>query len=163
MDTPTDEHPRHHQLLEGLRAHGMAFGELGRRFGAHTGLHVTDAKALVEILEAQDSGRPLTQSQLGRRIGLSTPATSSLLNRLEGAGHIRRMRNSADRRLVTLHATDGVEDLVHAFFNPLADRLSAVADTYPPEVLTAFTRFLGEIRTVMTTYAADGTEPTTHG
>ncbi|HUR02775.1 MAG TPA: MarR family transcriptional regulator [Nonomuraea sp.] len=145
----------HHQLLEALRSHAMAFNELGRKLGAQAGLHVTDANALVEILGAQDSGQPLTQTQLSQRIGLSTAATSSLLNRLENAGHVRRARDSADRRLVTLHSTDSAEALVDRFFDPLVERMSALADTYPPQTLAAFTRFLEEICATMTAYAGE--------
>lgn len=158
-----DPQTGHRRLLEGLRAHGIAFNELGRRLGAQAGLHVTDASALVEILGAQDSGRPLTQTQLSQRIGLTTAATSSLLNRLEAAGHVRRFRDSADRRLVTLHSTDSAEALVDRFFDPLVMRMSALADTYSPQELAAFTRFLEEICGTMSTYAGEVAGQKTQG
>ena len=140
------------RLLEVLRAHGTAFGELGRRFGSAMGLHTTDATALVAILEAQDRGRPLTQSELSHHVGLTTGATSSLLNRLEDAGHIRRTRDSPDRRVVTLHATEGIDVAVGRFFDPLTDRVTTVMQRYPPEVLAEFERFLGEYCSAMDAY-----------
>lgn len=143
------------QLLEVLLSYGRAFGDLGRQFGAHAALHVTDGQALVEIVTAQDRGRPLTQSQLSQRIGLSSGATSSLLNRLEEAGHVRRLRDSADRRLVTLQATANVNTLIDHFFTPLGERISALAQTYPPEVLAQFAHFLEELTTLTRAYIHD--------
>ena len=116
------------------------------------GLHVTDAQALVEILGAQDRGAPLTQSELSQRVGPTAGATSSLLDRLESVGHIRRVRDSADRRVVTLHADESVEALLDRFFAPLVERMSAVMDRYPPEVLQQFERFLIEVCATMDGY-----------
>ncbi|MBL7258794.1 MarR family winged helix-turn-helix transcriptional regulator [Paractinoplanes lichenicola] len=143
------------RLLAALRNHGLAYGELGRRLGVATGLHQSDAKALTEILEAEDRGAALTQSELSQRIGLTAGATSSLLNRLEEAGHIVRVRDSADRRLVTLRATPGVDALVNDFFGPLAERMGRMMDGYPPELLDEFTRFVDEVCTTMNGYLKD--------
>ena len=130
------------QLLQALRAYGMTFRDLGRDFGVRMGLHTTDATALVEILEAQDRGTPLTQSALSDRVGLTRGATSTLLNRLEDAGHVRRVRDHTDRRVVTLHATDGVEAMVDRYFDPLLVEAGAVMQRYSPAMLAEFGRFL---------------------
>lgn len=140
------------RILELMRTHGTTFGELGRRFGTQMGLHTTDATALVEILEAHDAGTPLTQSGLSHRIGLTGGATSSLLNRLEDAGLIQRMRTSTDRRVVTLHATEGVHARIAAFFDPLTERVDALVRRYPSEILTEVERFLGEYGDVVAGY-----------
>lgn len=140
------------RLLAGLRSHATLYREFGRQLGVAMGLHRTDAHALVEILEAQDGGKPLTQAELSQRVGLTTGATSSLLNRLEAAGHIERVRNNVDRRVVALHSTQGVEEMIDRFFDPLVDRMGAMMDRYPPELLTEFERFLGDVNATMTGY-----------
>ena len=140
------------RLLDGLRGHGTAFAELGRRFGARMGLHTTDATALVEILSAQDRGTPLTQAGLSQRVGLTPGATSSLLNRLEKAGHVTRVRDSADRRIVTLRATDGVDAMVDRFFDPLVDRVDAMLASYSPEQLAHVERFITDYVAMMDRY-----------
>lgn len=149
----TDE--QRDRLLLSLREHGTLFGELGRRFGAQTGLHTTDAAALVEILAAQDRGAPLTQVELSQHIGLTPGATSALLNRLEAAGHVTRARDSADRRVVTLRATPGVDAMVDRFFDPLTERMGTMMSKYPPELLTEFGRFLDDVCATMTAYAQE--------
>jgi MarR family transcriptional regulator, organic hydroperoxide resistance regulator len=138
------------RLLELLRTHGTTFRDVGRDLGARMGLHATDAAALVEILEAQDRGEPLTQSGLSHRVGLTGGATSSLLNRLEEAGHVRRARDSADRRVVTLHATDGVDARVDDYFDPLTGRVDAMMGGYSPETLAEIERFLTEYLAILT-------------
>ncbi|MET1005464.1 MAG: MarR family transcriptional regulator, partial [Propionibacteriaceae bacterium] len=104
------------QMNEALRAWYAAFSDLSRQFALHLRMHSSDAAALVQIATAEDRGAPLTQTQLARRIGLTTPATSSLLTRLENAGHIERHRSRADRRIVTLKSTQAMHDEIHRFF-----------------------------------------------
>ncbi|GIE32823.1 hypothetical protein Ait01nite_058680 [Actinoplanes italicus] len=143
------------RLLEGLRDHGVVFSELGRQFGAAVGLHVTDAKALVEILSAQDRGTPLTARELSQRVGLTPGATSSLLNRLEAVGHIQRVRDSADRRVVTLHVGEDVDRMLDEFFAPLAGRMGAVMAAYSPDTLRDFERFLADVTGTMNAFVGE--------
>ncbi|MCY1139023.1 MarR family transcriptional regulator [Actinoplanes sp. Pm04-4] len=142
-------------LIAALHEHGMAYSELGRQFGAAIGLHVTDATALVEILSAHGRGVPLTQSALGRRIGLTPGATSSLINRLETAGRIRRVRDTADRRVVTLHAGENVDAPLDHFFAPLVTRMGTAMHGYSPEELAGFTRLLTGLIAAMTGYTKE--------
>lgn len=126
---------RHVRMTEALRAYGESYGQLGRAFAASAGLHATDATAMIEILRAEEQGEPLSPVRLGDRIGLTSGATSTLLNRLEDAGHIVRRRVHADRRVVTLQSTPDIHQTANAFFGPLDDRIAAVTATYDPEVL----------------------------
>lgn len=143
------------RLLEALRDHGMAFAELGRHFGARMGLHSTDGHALVEILSAEERGVPLTQAALSHRVGLTPGATSSLLNRLEKAGHVTRARDSADRRIVSLRATDGVEEMMSHFFAPLVGHIDAMMARHSPEALTHAERFITDYVATMNRYIDD--------
>jgi DNA-binding MarR family transcriptional regulator len=147
------------RLLDGLRGHGTAFAELGRQFGVRMGLHTTDATALVEILSAQDRGAPLTQAGLSHRVGLTPGATSSLLNRLEKAGHVTRVRDSADRRIVTLRASEGVDSMVDRFFDPLVARVDTMMAKYSPETLAEVERFITDYVTTMDHYIDELARP----
>jgi MarR family transcriptional regulator, organic hydroperoxide resistance regulator len=150
-----DADAQRNRLLEALRGHGMAFAELGRHFAARMGLHSTDGHALVEILSAEERGAPLTQAALSHRVGLTPGATSSLLNRLEKAGHVTRARDSADRRIVTLRATEGVDVLMNHFFDPLVDRVDAMMARFSPEELAHAERFITEYVATMDAYVED--------
>ena len=147
------------RLLGALREHGTAFAELGRHFGTRMGLHTTDANALVEILSAEDRGTPLTQADLSRRVGLTPGATSSLLNRLEKAGHVTRVRDNADRRVVTLRVTEGIDEMLGHFFHPLVDRIDTMLEGYSPEELAHVERFLSEYVATMNRYVGELSQP----
>lgn len=114
------------RVLVSLMAFGASQSDRGRRFARHMKMHLTDSAAVVEILRGEQRGRPLTPARLGERIGLSSGATSLLLNRLEAAGHITRQRGHADRRLVTLHSAEAVHAEAEAFFEPQRAHLDEI-------------------------------------
>lgn len=137
------------RLMEELRIYGSIFNQFSRLFGSWLGLHSTDSEALMEIVYAEEHDMPLSPARLGDRIGLSSGATTSLLNRLEHAGHVMRSRESADRRVVTLRSSPNVHARADEFFAPLAQHLDATMSRYSPELLTGFEELLIDLRTTM--------------
>ena len=104
----------------------VGFGELNRHLAAWMGLPGSDANALGQIVWAAEAGAPLSPAQLARRIGMTSGATTVLLNRREAAGHVRRSRESADRRRVTLRPVPAARERARAF---LARAGAEVAET----------------------------------
>ncbi|WP_454197011.1 MarR family winged helix-turn-helix transcriptional regulator [Nocardia sp. Marseille-Q1738] len=137
------------RLVEGLRAYGASFTELGRRFAVELGVHTTDAFALLEISSAEAMGTPLSPALLGKRIRLTSGAMTALLNRLERAGYVTRTREHADRRVVTLRSSESVKQIGDEYFGPLNARQDAVLAEYPPEVLRQFEDFLSRMRATL--------------
>ena len=137
------------RLLDGLRVFGAAYAELTRRFAESLGLHSTDARALIEILTAEDQGAPLTPARLAERIGLSSGATTNLVNRLERAGYVTRSREHTDRRVVTLRSSPGIGQPAGEFFAPLASRFAELVARHPDGELDAFESFLAGLRDTM--------------
>lgn len=133
------------RLMEGLRVYGGHFTEFSRRFAGWLGLHSTDANALLEIVAAEERGAPLSPARLSERILLSSGATTALLNRLEGAGHVVRTREHTDRRVITLHSSEHIQEQADAFFRPLARRLDTMMSRYPPELLAQFETFIADL------------------
>ncbi len=123
------------RVIETLFAFSAAQNELARLFARSRGMHMTDASAIVQIIEAEERGKPLTPARLAERISLTSGATSILLNRLEEGGHIQRTRENPDRRVVTLHASVEIEESADAFYEPLARQLRAVLADYPASAL----------------------------
>lgn len=113
-------------LLSALRTFASLQTELGRAFARSRGMHPTDAAAVVEIMTAEEHGHPLTPARLAALIGLTTGATSTLLNRLENAGHVTRSREQRDRRVVTLRSTPAVHADASDYFGALTRDLEAV-------------------------------------
>jgi MarR family transcriptional regulator, organic hydroperoxide resistance regulator len=137
------------QVMERLRTYAADYTELTRHLARWLGVHSADAAAFAEILYAEDMGRPLTPARLARRIGLSSGATSSLLNRLERADLLTRTREHADRRVVTLRSVPSVGEQAGGFFDPLARRVSAVLAETPTETLRAFDDLLDRLHQTM--------------
>ena len=144
-----DTSGQHARLMEELRLYGSIFSQFSRLFGSWLGLHSTDSEALMEIVYAEEGNAPLSPARLASRIGLSSGATTSLLNRLEEAGHITRSRESADRRVVTLRSSPIVHARADEFFAPLARKLDTAFSRYPPELLSRFEDLLIDLRATM--------------
>ncbi|MGP3978912.1 MarR family winged helix-turn-helix transcriptional regulator [Streptomyces sp. 8N114] len=143
------------RLLDGLRTFGANYTEFTRRFAAWLGLHSTDAVALAEILYAEDKGTPLSPARLSERIGLSSGATTALLNRLEKAGHVVRNREHSDRRIVTLRSSPEVRPQAVTFFGPYTARMQAEISRYTPDQLQDFQGFVTQLSNAMDSLLAD--------
>ena len=98
--------PAQVEVMEALRDWAVGFAELNQHMAAWMGLPGSDANALGQIVWAAESGEPLSPARLARRLGMTSGATTILLNRLEGAGLIGRTREHADRRRVTLRPSE---------------------------------------------------------
>nr|WP_296770804.1 MarR family transcriptional regulator [Rhodococcus sp. (in: high G+C Gram-positive bacteria)] len=146
------------RVLGDLLAFSANQSDHGRSFARHMKMRLTDSAAIVEILRAEDRGQPLTPARLGERIGMTSGATTILLNRLEDAGHVTRMRGHADRRIVTLHSARAVHAEAEAFFEPEHSRILELMDQYGPEELALIHRFTQNLAATTT---GDGPQPST--
>lgn len=130
------------ELVELLRLYSVQAQQVGDRFAQRHGLHPTDLQALIAVLHAERRGAPLTPGRLGEALGLSSGATTAVIDRLERAGHLRRVRESADRRIVHLRYGEPGQELASSFFRPLGARSHAVMDGFSSDELATVARFL---------------------
>ncbi|WP_449351413.1 MMPL family transporter [Streptomyces shaanxiensis] len=93
-DTGTDGPPTDlYAFAVRLRRMNGEINRLVQGFAGDHGLHATDIQALAAIMDADE---PMTPSGLRRHLGLTSGAVTACVDRLERAGHIRRVRESAD-------------------------------------------------------------------
>jgi DNA-binding MarR family transcriptional regulator len=92
------------------------------------GVHHTDVRAMAELGQAGRTGTAMTAGQLASALGLSSPATSALIARLEEAGHIERTVDPADRRRVLLTASPAAARSAGAYFQPMGEAVTAALD-----------------------------------
>jgi DNA-binding MarR family transcriptional regulator len=130
------------EVIAAVRAFAALDSDLGRRFARRHGMYPTDAAAIVEILNAEQRGETLTPARLAERIGLTAGATSTLLRRLESAGHVIRTHDRDDRRLVSLQSTDSVHEAAATFFTPTSTALHEVLLGYTAAELETVTAVL---------------------
>jgi DNA-binding MarR family transcriptional regulator len=111
-----------HRLREVALRLELAAGEFART----TGLHGTDVRALIRLLDAERAGVEATPGWLAGQLGMTTQATTAVIHRLEAAGHVERLRSRSDGRSARLQVSDSAVDLGWQFFGPLLERLIAV-------------------------------------
>lgn len=108
-------------------------------FSAAHELHPTDMTALHLIMSARS---PMTPGALAKALNLSASATTSVLDRLERAGHVSRDRSQDDRRRVELRVLATAATLTATFFQPLAREYTATWEDLSPADRQAVARFL---------------------
>src|SRR5690349_7181336 len=112
-------------------------------------MHPTDLQALLAVMQAEAAGAPLTPGRLGEHLGLSSGATTAVVDRLERADHVRRERHDRDRRRITLHYGAAAAAVGGAFFGPLGARIEHVLASFTPDELAVVRRFLEQTNAVM--------------
>jgi DNA-binding MarR family transcriptional regulator len=78
----------------------------------------------------------------GARLGLSSGATTAVVDRLERLGHVQRTREDSDRRRITLRHGDTAVEIGREFFGPLGARMDAMLAGFSDAELDAVVRFL---------------------
>ncbi|GGV14582.1 transcriptional regulator [Kitasatospora herbaricolor] len=145
----TDEAEPDLRLVHQLRALTIELNLLGGEFAQRNGLHPTDLRALVCLLDAARAGSPATPGLVGAQLGLNSAGTTALLDRLERLGHVRRVRDTRDRRRVLLEVEDRAVALGQAFFGPLISGIVAAGQDCSEPELAAIRRFLGAVQGIV--------------
>ena len=122
---------------------------MGDRFAQQHALGRTDVRAIVAIMDAARTGSALTAGALGSAVDLSSASVTALVDRLERAGHVHRVRDPEDRRRVVLEISDSAMAAGGAFFGGLQRELLAAMDGYSDEELAVVRRFLAEMTDVV--------------
>ncbi len=153
-----------------LRRMNSELTEITHAFAHAHGLHPTDVQALIVILDGPAADplehpaaprAPITPKVLGEHLGLTSGAVTACLNRLEKAGHIRRVREAADRRVVHLYYEPGAREMARAFFAPLARATDAVRGEFTDDELRTVVRFLAAMNDRLTTRRQHDQDETT--
>lgn len=129
-------------ITAALRGYAVDAQHIGNAFAGLHGLGGTDLQALIAVMDAEGRGEPLTPGRLGEHLNLSSGSITALLDRLERAGHIRRDRDTADRRKVFLRYGEPGARLAVEFFGPLGRRTDQVTDRFTDDELEVVLRFL---------------------
>ncbi len=132
-----------------LRRLNVELDAVGQRFAQMHDLNRTDVRALVAIMDAARRGEALTAGGLGEAVDLRSASVTALVDRLEKAGHLRRVRDAEDRRRVSLEMSDSAMAAGAEHFGGLARDLSTAMEGYTDEELAVVRRFLVEMTEVV--------------
>lgn len=111
--------------------------EVGRLLG----LNPADLRCLDWL-----SGGRMTASELSRATGLSSAATTALMDRLERKGFVRRVRDEADRRQVLVEMTEEGTDQVWQLYGPLVAEGAGLFKRFTRDELESMLQLLVAIR-----------------
>lgn len=134
------------EIVHLLRAVTVELGLHSARFAGSNGMHPTDVRALIALMDARRAGEEMTAGRLGTALGLNSAGTTALLDRLERAGHVRRVRGERDRRKVAVEVDERAVELGRSFFGPLIERSVELLRGYDEHQLSAIRDFLGGVR-----------------
>ncbi|WP_336033331.1 MarR family winged helix-turn-helix transcriptional regulator [Geodermatophilus sp. FMUSA9-8] len=137
-----------------LRRLTVELDAVGERFAEAHGLGRTDVRAVIAIMDAARRGEPLTAGGLGAAVRLSSASVTALVDRLERAGHVRRVRDPADRRRVVLEMTEPTMAAGGAYFGGLQRGLLAAMEGYTDADLAVVRRFLEGMTEVVVAHEA---------
>jgi DNA-binding MarR family transcriptional regulator len=126
------------------------FATLGRRLSQatvffheqiaeHVGLSATDHKCLDLAMQAE---RPLTAGQIAELSGLSTGAVTGVIDRLERAGFVRRVRDPHDRRKVLVEVSRGSLVRYGNAYDGLWSAMDTALTDYTDDEMAAIERFV---------------------
>jgi len=117
---------------EVARLHGQQFDRLSRE---RIGLSQAQCR-LLAVLARHGEGKPLSQTELAARLGLTPMAVAGLCDRLAAGGWVRREASATDRRINLLHlepraakALDGALAIGEAVSARALEKLSATERT----------------------------------
>ena len=102
------DHGMREDITRLIRRLTVEVDAMGDRFAELHGMGRSDMRALVAIMDAARGGRAMTAGALGSAVELSSASVTALVDRLENAGHVHRVRDPEDRRRVVLEMTDVV-------------------------------------------------------
>jgi len=138
--------------------------ELGRELSAQTiffheivarklGLNATDTRCLDLI--ARSGENDVTAGDLSRATGLTTGAVTGILDRLEKAGMVERVRDANDRRKVTVRPIPEAMLRVGAYYDRLGAAMAKLASSYRTQDLQLIQEFLEKNLTILKAQVAE--------
>ncbi|CAN5327299.1 hypothetical protein BH09ACT2_BH09ACT2_11530 [soil metagenome] len=118
---------------------------LSTRFQKHVGhslsINDTDLSAMEHLM----TSGPLTPTDLSHRLGISTAATTVMVDRLTALGHVHREPHAHDRRKVVVVPTPASVQEAFATLEPMIAGVTRVTSALPAEESAVVTRFLSEV------------------
>lgn len=138
---------------------GAAHGTFGEAVAARAGLAATD----VGVLRLLGVDGPMTVGRIGDLAGLTTGATTRLVDRLEQAGFVRRVADPADRRRVMVELVDARSAGLLRAWDPIDDAGLAVLDGLDDEAVGAIEAYLAACVGALQAASLDSALPVSAG
>jgi len=125
------------QVIRDAREYSIGMVSFHQAVGRILGLNVTDMKCL-DVMTMKGSATP---SQLAEQTGLSSGATTAMIDRLEKAGLIERHPHPKDRRGTVLLLTKQAMQKLPLLFESLGNAMLVLISGYSQKELAVLADF----------------------
>ena len=143
------ERPLPGQVVGGLRALSTEIDRLDQAAADRYGLNRTDMRALDIVGRAG----PLAPTALARLLGFTTGGVTTVLDRLEKAGYIRRRPDPGDRRRQLVETTEATAARDEEVFGDLIRGTRDLLAGYTDDQLLVIRDFLDRARQLTAAHA----------
>jgi DNA-binding MarR family transcriptional regulator len=111
---------------------------LSHAIAERVGAHATD----IETMDLLNTLGTMTAGELSRRTGLSSGATTRLIDRLVRKGYVRRVADESDRRRVLIEPVYENLGELGALYRPLMDGMLEVISGFSDDQLATVIEFV---------------------
>lgn len=140
------------------RANQAAVDLFDERLSAFLGTNRTDGRCL-GIIEQYKS---ISAGQLANESGLTTGAVTAVIDRLESAGYVRRLRDPVDRRKIWVECTEDLRTIVgeiFGFYDVIGSAMMKPFDAHQLAGILAFLRIGTRVNEAMAAALSENTTP----
>lgn len=132
-------------LTRSLQRYGMRSVLFQQNMAHKIGVAHTDLKT-AEILN--ETG-PITAGELAKITGLSTGSVTTLIDRLEKSGYVKRERDHIDGRRVKIVPIASRQEQIKSHYHSLSAATKDLCTSYEDKELTIILRFIEDITKIM--------------
>lgn len=140
-----DSHDRPDRRADLLEQIGMQVRRMGAQsvllsqtVAARFGLHQTD----LECLDLMIMRGEATAGEISRFVGLTSGATTAMIDRLERAGYVKRAADPRDRRRVIVRVQQNVLEPIGRVYEPIRQAMLDLWEKYDDAQLAVIADFL---------------------
>jgi DNA-binding MarR family transcriptional regulator len=142
--------PLHRELIFGILDLSIDIDGVGRAAAPLIGINQTDLICL-NLLFRRGA---MSAGQLATLAGLTAGAMTTVIDRLERGGYVRRRADPTDRRKVLVEADPDAARRAFGLFDGLLEHIAELARDYPAEQLSVLVDLLGRYQRILADYAA---------
>ncbi|MBR7139208.1 MAG: winged helix-turn-helix transcriptional regulator [Lentisphaeria bacterium] len=132
-----------HEALSGILRAGTVLKNATRQFFRNRPTTEVQFNVLMLIKYAEN---PVTQKELSEWLLVDKSNLTGLVDRMESAGHLKRVKTANDRRSYHLLLTEEAEKLLEELEQPFRELLNSMTGEFTLEELLLITRLMNKLQ-----------------
>jgi DNA-binding MarR family transcriptional regulator len=146
-----DDRPLIGEVARSLRSLSTEIDRLDQVAAERYGLNRTDMRGLDLVGQLG----PIAPTSLARQLGFTTGGITSVIDRLEKAGYVRRLPDPRDRRRLLLERTQATAERDQEVFGPMEEAIAKRLARFTDRELEVIRTFLVETRAIIARSSAE--------